>query len=138
MTSDKRYKFYHPIHVRYVEVVEDGFRGGNVVPAEFRPTEEWMPVVRNNIIKSGRVGSLVANDFSGALIRADLIERDPTTREPLDYQKVAADLETKIRERFETDDIKVRIIGFVKSTGDIAEGARDVIGFFAREETRRE
>jgi len=118
-------------NVRYVEVVEDGFRGGNVVPAEFRPTEEWMPVVRNNIIKSGRVGSLVANDFSGALIRADLIERDPTTREPLDYQKVAADLETKIRDRFETDDIKVRIIGFVKSTGDIAEGARDVIGFFA-------
>ena len=117
-------------NVRYIEVVEDGFRGGNVVPAEFQPTPEWMPVVRNNIIKSGRVGSLVANDFSGALIRAELIERDPTTREPLDYQKVATDLEAKIRDRFETDDIKVRIIGFAKSTGDIADGARDVIGFF--------
>lgn len=30
-------------NVRYIEVVEDGFSGGNVVPAEFRPTEEWMP-----------------------------------------------------------------------------------------------
>ncbi|MFZ5653255.1 MAG: efflux RND transporter permease subunit [Pseudomonadota bacterium] len=117
-------------NVRYIEVVEDGFSGGNVVPAEFRPTEEWMPIVRSNIIKSGRLGNLVANDFSGALIRADLIERDPTTRQPLDYQKVAADLEEKIRKKFETDRIDVRIIGFAKSTGDIAEGARDVVMFF--------
>ena len=117
-------------NVRYIEVVEDGFAGGNVVPAEFRPTEEWMPIVRNNIIKSGRLGNLVANDFSGALIRAELIERDPTTREPLDYQKIAADLESKIRARFETDAIDVHIIGFAKSTGDIADGARDVVTFF--------
>ncbi|MGK2915583.1 MAG: RND family transporter, partial [Porticoccaceae bacterium] len=117
-------------NVVYVEVVEDGFSGGNVVPAEFQPTEEWMPVVRNNIIKSGRLGSLVASDFSGALIRAELIDRDPTTRLPLDYQKVARDLETNIRAKFESDNIDVRIIGFAKSTGDIADGARGVIGFF--------
>ncbi|HBD12904.1 MAG TPA: RND transporter, partial [Porticoccaceae bacterium] len=118
-------------NVRFIELIEDGFRGGNVVPAEFRPTEEWFPVIRNNIIKSGRLGSLVANDFSGALIRTELLDMNPTTREPLDYQKVAADLETKIRDVVETDNIKVRIIGFAKSTGDIAEGARAVMGFFA-------
>lgn len=117
-------------NVRYIELVKDGFQGGNVVPAEFRATEEWFPVIRNNIIQSGRLGSLVANDFSGALIRAELVELDPSTREPLDYQRVAADLETKIRDVVETDEISVRIIGFVKSTGDIADGARDVIGFF--------
>lgn len=117
-------------NVRYIELVEDGFAGGNVVPAEFRATEEWFPIIRNNIIKSGRLGSLIANDFSGALIRAELVDLDPATREPLDYQKVAADLETKIRDVIETDEISVRIIGFAKSTGDIAEGARDVIGFF--------
>ncbi|MGK2915835.1 MAG: RND family transporter, partial [Porticoccaceae bacterium] len=117
-------------NVRFIEVVEDGFSGGNVVPAEFRPTEEWMPVVRNNIIKSGRLGNLVANDFSGAMIRAELIDRDPTTRLPLDYQKVARDLENNIRAKFESGNIDVRIIGFAKSTGDIADGARGVIGFF--------
>ena len=79
-------------NVVYVELVEDGFSGGNVVPAKFKPTEEWMPIVRNNIIKSGRLGSLIANDFSGALVRAELIDMDPSTREPLDYQKVARDL----------------------------------------------
>ncbi|MBV1884470.1 MAG: MMPL family transporter [Pseudomonadales bacterium] len=117
-------------NVRFIELIEDGFKGGNVVPAEFRANEKWFPLIRGNIIKSGRLGSLVANDFSGALIRADLVDIDPTTREPLDYQKVASDLETKIRGVVETDNIRVRIIGFAKSTGDVAEGARDVIYFF--------
>jgi hypothetical protein len=117
-------------NVRYLELIEDGFQGGNVVPAEFRHTEEWFPVIRNNIIKSGRLGSLVANDFTGALIRTELLDIDPTTRQPLDYQKVARDMETKIREVIETDNIKVGIIGFAKSTGDIAEGARVVMYFF--------
>ncbi len=117
-------------NVRFIEVVEDGFQGGNVVPAEFRATEKWFPIIRSNIIKSGRLGNLVANDFSGALIRAELIDLDPKTRQPLDYQKVAADLEAKIRQTVETDKIRVNIIGFAKSTGDIADGARDVVKFF--------
>jgi len=117
-------------NVRFIEVVEDGFQGGNVVPAEFRATEKWFPIIRSNIIKSGRLGNLVANDFSGALIRAELIDIDPKTRQPLDYQKVAHDLEVKIRDTIETDDIRVNIIGFAKSTGDIADGARDVMKFF--------
>ncbi len=117
-------------NVIYVEVIEDGFSGGNVIPAEFQPTEEWLPVVRSNIIKSGRLGDLVANDFSGALIRAELIEKDPTTGQPVDYRKIADDLEQKIRKRFESDNIDVRIIGFAKSTGDIADGAGDVVEFF--------
>jgi len=116
-------------NVVYVEVTEDGFMGGSVIPGGFKPTDEWMQVVRNNIIKSDRLGSLVTTDFRGALIRADLIDRDPTTRRPLDYQKVANNLE-KIREKFETDRLKVHIMGFAKSTGDIADGAGDVVIFF--------
>jgi len=116
--------------VRFIEVVEDGFQGGDVVPAEFRATEEWYPIIRSNIIKSGRLGNLVANDFSGALIRAELIDIDPKTRQPLDYQEVAKNLEEKIRKTVETDDISVNIIGFAKSTGDISEGATDVVKFF--------
>ena len=118
-------------NVRFIELVEDGFQGGNVVPAEFRPTAEWFPIIRNNIIKSGRLGSLVANDFSGAMIRTELLDLNPTTREPLDYQEIARNMEKKIRDSVETDDIKVRIIGFAKSTGDIADGARVVMLFFA-------
>lgn len=118
-------------NVRFIELVEDGFKGGNVVPAEFRPTEEWFPIIRDNIIKSGRLGNLVANDFSGAMIRTELLDMNPTTREPLDYQEIASAMEEKIRDAVETDKIKVRIIGFAKSTGDIADGARVVMMFFA-------
>ncbi|MDF1644120.1 MAG: MMPL family transporter [Pseudomonadales bacterium] len=117
-------------NVRFTEFIEDGFAGGNVIPAEFQPTPEWLDIVKNNIIKSGQLGRLVSYDFSGALIRAELLDFDPKTGKPLDYQRVSRDLETKVRQRFETENVKVHILGFAKSIGDIAEGARSVIAFF--------
>jgi hypothetical protein len=116
-------------NVRFVEVVEDGFAGGNVIPADFSPTPEMMERVRSNIIKSGEVGRLVAEDFSGAMVWANLLETNPETGEKLDYQAVAAQLE-QIRTEFENDRHSVHIIGFAKIVGDVAEGARGVIAYF--------
>ncbi|MEM9532738.1 MAG: MMPL family transporter [Pseudomonadota bacterium] len=116
-------------NVRFVEVVEDGFAGGNVIPSDFAPSPEMFERVRANIVKSGVVGRLVAEDFGGAMVWADLLEEDPVTGEKLDYQRVAADLE-KIREDFAGEGLSVHIIGFAKIVGDIAEGARSVIWFF--------
>ncbi len=123
-------------NVRYIEVVEDGFSGGNVIPSGFEPTPEGFAQVRENIIKSGKVGQLVANDFSGAIISAQLLEVDPSTGEQLDYTRVANYLEEKIRNRFaDGGDIDValgvHIIGFAKVIGDINDGAQNVIIFFA-------
>ncbi|MDH3405014.1 MAG: RND family transporter, partial [Acidobacteriota bacterium] len=59
-------------NTRFTEVVEDGISGGNVVPAEFAGTPEDLAQVRENILKAGIVGRLVANDFSGAIISAQL------------------------------------------------------------------
>jgi hypothetical protein len=117
-------------NVRYIEVVEDGLTGGSVIPADFTPTTEGFRRVRENIIKSNRVGQLVANDFSGAIISAQLQEIDPATGQKLDYQKVAAALETRVRDRFQSDEISVHIIGFAKVMGDVADGARGVALFF--------
>ncbi|MBV1915284.1 MAG: MMPL family transporter [Pseudomonadales bacterium] len=117
-------------NVRFTEFIEDGFAGGNVIPAEFTPTPEWLDTVKQNIVKSGQLGRLVSYDFSGALIRAELLDFDPKTKKPLDYQRVSKDLEEKIRQRFETENVSVHILGFAKSIGDIAEGARSVIAFF--------
>ena len=116
-------------NVRFVEVVEDGFAGGNVIPADFSPTPEMMERVRSNIIKSGEVGRLVAEDFSGAMVWANLLEDDLETGESLDYQQVAAQLE-EIRAEFEDENHSVRIIGFAKIIGDVADGARGVIAYF--------
>jgi len=119
-------------NVRYVEVVEDGFTGGNVMPADFTPTPQNFARVRENIIKSGRLGQLVANDFTGAIVSAQLLEVDPRTGGKIDYPRVAAALEA-IRGRIEGESvgaIKVHIIGFAKIIGDISEGARGVLLLF--------
>lgn len=117
-------------NVRFIEVVEDGLIGSNVIPADFKPTPEGLSQVRQNIIKSGRVGMLVAGDFTGAAVIASLLEVDPQTGEKLDYAKIASALEKNIREKYQTDAISVHIIGFAKVIGDITDGARGVLLFF--------
>lgn len=117
--------------VRFTEVVVGGISGGNVVPAEFRPTPEALAQVRENVLKAGIVGRLVANDFTGALISAELIEADPATGRRLDYHTVARALAGTVRERFASDDIGVHIIGFAQLVGDIAAGAARIVSFFA-------
>lgn len=118
-------------NVRFIEIVEDGFAGGNVIPAEFEATPEWLAIVRENILKSGQVGRLVAEDFTAAIVSAELLERDPVTGARLDYIDVANALETRIREQYRTDAVDIHIIGFAKVVGDVAEGAFGVLVFFA-------
>jgi predicted RND superfamily exporter protein len=116
-------------NVRFVEIVEDGFAGGNVIPSDYAPSPEMFEQVRSNIIKSGEVGRLVSADFSGAMVWANLLEENPQTGEKLDYRKVASQLEA-IRTEYEGDDFTVHIIGFAKIVGDISDGAKSVVWFF--------
>ncbi len=116
-------------NVRFVEIVEDGFAGGNVIPSDYAPSEEMFERVRSNIVKSGEVGRLVSADFSGAMVWANLSEENPQTGEKLDYREVAAELEA-IRTKYEGDDFTVHIIGFAKIVGDISDGAQSVVWFF--------
>ncbi|MBW7860719.1 MAG: MMPL family transporter [Rhodocyclaceae bacterium] len=116
-------------NVRYIEVVEDGFAGGNVIPADFAGTAEDLETVRENVLKSGRLGRLVSNDLKAALVSAELLEVDPGTGARLDYGAVAERLE-EIRGRYEALGYEVNIIGFAKAVGDITEGAKGVLLFF--------
>ncbi|ODU46366.1 MMPL family transporter [uncultured Aquimonas sp.] len=133
-TDDARVRSIFTPNVRFVEVVEDGFAGGNVIPPEFTPslegwtaTQQDFDTVRDNIVKASIVGRLVARDFSGAMVWADLIPESEQNK--LDYQKVAAELEA-IRTRHENADYTVHIIGFAKVVGDISDGAKSVVTFF--------
>ena len=117
-------------NVRYMEVVEEGIEAGNVIDADFRPTPEGMAKVRENILKANIVGRLVANDFSGAIISAQLLEVNPETREKLNYFEVARRLEEDVRQALQTDEVSIHIIGFAKVVGDIKDGATRVVLFF--------
>src|SRR3569623_1368402 len=86
--------------VRYIEVVEGGFKGGNVIPAEYAPTQEMFDIVRDHVNKGGHVGRYTTKDQRGAMIFSELLEVDPVTGEKLDYGNVANMLEDRIRGRF--------------------------------------
>jgi uncharacterized protein len=90
--------------VRFIEVVEGGFAGGNVVPAEYQPTDFYFDVVKGNVGKGGHVGRYTTKDQTGAMIFSELLEVDPVTGEKLDYKKVADQLEDRVRGRFTSKD----------------------------------
>jgi hypothetical protein len=125
-------------NVRYLEVVEEGIEAGNVVPADFAPTPEVLAQVRENILKAGIVGRLVANDFSGALVSAIVLEKD-ANGVPIDPIVIAQKLEERVRAQIEgpvevraqasSPGVNVHMIGFAKVVGDIAEGAGKVVVF---------
>jgi uncharacterized protein len=116
-------------NTRFIEVVEEGFAGGNVIPATFQGTAADLATVAVNVQKAGLVGRLVSNDLKGALIRADLLDIDPQTGKRLAYASVAQKLEA-IRDKYRNADTDVAIIGFAKAVGDITDGARGVLLFF--------
>jgi len=116
---------------RFVEVVEDGFAGGPVIPADFQANERGLAIVKGNIEKAGIVGSIVADDYSCAMVKASLMDFNPNTGEKLDTLNMAAQLEQEVRQEFEKNNISIHIIGFAKMVGDVAEGAKGVVVFFA-------
>jgi predicted RND superfamily exporter protein len=124
-------------NVRYTEVVEGGIQAGDVIPPDFQPDEAGLARVKENILKAGIVGRLVANDFSGAMVNAQLLDADPETGEPVDYIEISRKLEENVRARIQGAGVDVMVdvpvsvhmIGFAKVVGDVAAGARSVITF---------
>lgn len=116
-------------NVQYAEVIEGGLSGSTVVPADYEPTQAMFNRIRDNVSKASIIGRLVSNDQTAALVTGELIDVDPVTGKPLDYQKVSHQLE-KIRAKFETDNIRVRIIGFAEVVGNITDAAAEVVTFF--------
>jgi len=116
---------------RFVEVVEDGFAGGPIIPANFSADKRGLAVVKENIEKAKVAGRMIASDYSCAMVTAELLETDPQTQEKLDTLAFAEKLESEIRGPLSTDKVSIHIIGFAKMAGDIADGAKGVVLFFA-------
>ncbi len=114
-------------NTRFIEVVEGGFAGGNVIPADFVADAKGLEIVRSNILKSGKLGRLVSTDFSSAMIRANLISA--SEHQKIDYIGLADRLE-KLRQQFASENVDIQIIGFAKLIGDVVDGLSDVGLFF--------
>jgi predicted RND superfamily exporter protein len=116
--------------VRWREVTEDGITGGAVMPAQFDGSPAEINKLRANIGKAGIVGSLVSLDTKSSMIVAPLLDTDPKTGQKLDYSAFSRRLEARIR-TYESDKVGIHIVGFAKIVGDLIEGLRAVMLFFA-------
>ncbi|WP_213876207.1 MMPL family transporter [Pseudomonas sp. dw_358] len=124
--------------VRWTEVTEEGFAGGEVIPQSYDGSDASLELLRNNVLKSGQVGRLVANDFKSSIIDIPLLEHYPDPQDQgrlltLDYRQFSHLLEDKIREPFQArnPDVQIHIVGFAKKVGDLIDGLQRVAMFFA-------
>ena len=117
-------------NIRWGEVTEEGFTGGTVVPPDYDGSQASLDQVRTNIMKSGQVGNLVANDFRSTIVIAPLQEINPETGEPVNFGDFSRQLEELVRDKYQNDTIKIHMTGFPKVIGDLIEGAGQVAMFF--------
>ncbi|PZP25599.1 efflux RND transporter permease subunit [Pseudomonas kuykendallii] len=123
--------------VRWSEVTEEGFAGGEVIPQTYDGSEASLNDLRNNVLKSGQIGRLVANNFKSSIIDIPLLESFPDPNDQgklvkLDYREFSHQLEDKIRNEYQAQNpnVKIHIVGFAKKVGDLIDGLLMVVVFF--------
>ena len=114
---------------RWVGVTEEGLEGGPVIPDGYDGSAASLAQLRANIDRSGEIGQLVALDGRSTAIQVPLAAVD-AQGQPLNYAELAARLEG-LRTKYEAKGVQIHITGFAKLIGDLIEGIRAVLVFFA-------
>ncbi|WP_276808116.1 efflux RND transporter permease subunit [Castellaniella defragrans] len=113
--------------VRWTGVTDEGYEGGPVMPDDYDGSPASIAAFRDNVLRSGEIGQLVAADFRSSIIYVPLVEQ---VGQRLDYGDLSERLED-IRARYEARGVTVRITGFAKVMGDLIAGLYDILAFFA-------
>ncbi|HRO36783.1 MMPL family transporter [Thauera sp.] len=114
---------------RWAGVTEDGLEGGPVIPDGYDGSAESLQQLAANIGRSGEIGQIVALDARSSVIFVPLLATDAEGK-PLDYAVFAEALEN-LRQKYEARGYGVHITGFAKIVGDLIDGVRAVLVFFA-------
>jgi len=115
---------------RWIGVTEDGMEGGPVIPNDYNGAPESIGQVRMNVERSGEIGQLVALDGKSSILYVPLLARDPQTGKPLDYTVFSAGLE-QLRAKYQGQGVNLYITGFAKVVGDLIDGLKQILLFFA-------
>ena len=115
---------------RWVGVTEDGMEGGPVIPNDYNGSPESMGQVRGNIQRSGEIGQLVSLDGKSSIIYVPLLARNSQTGQSLDYAAFSASLE-QLRTKYQGQNVNLYMTGFAKVVGDLIEGLKQIVLFFA-------
>ncbi|MFZ5722723.1 MAG: efflux RND transporter permease subunit [Pseudomonadota bacterium] len=115
-------------NVRWTEVTEEGFQGGEVIPGDYDGSPASLEKLRANILRSGQVGRLFADDFRSSIVYVPLLEADAQGEGGVDYRTFPGKLE-EIRDKYQSDKIRIHVVGFAKKMGDLIDGVRVVLLF---------
>jgi predicted RND superfamily exporter protein len=117
--------------LNWMAVTEEGFAGGPIIDSSlYDGSAEYMGEIRENILKSGHLGSYVANDFKSSIITIPILEINPESGKKLDIQDFSHLLE-KVRTKYQNDNLQIKIIGDVKKFADLTDGFMSIAVFFA-------
>ncbi len=116
--------------VRWDAVTKEGFDGGPIIGSFYDGSPRSIDRVRANLLKSMHIGSYVSNDFKASMITLPVIKIDPKTKDVLDFQVLSHALE-KIRDKYQTGNLNIYIIGDVKKFADLTDGFTSIGVFFA-------
>ncbi len=120
--------------VRWVEVTEEGFQGGPVLPSDYDGSTKSIEELRLNVGRAAVTGSLVSNDHRSSMIVVPLLSADAEGN-AIDYHQLSSALEN-IRTKYASapdgaePPVRMYIIGFAKLAGDLIVGLEKVMVFF--------
>ena len=116
-------------NTRWIGVTEEGLEGGLVIPEGYDGSPRSLEQLRANIQRSGEIGQIVAVDGKSSVIYVPLLAKDARGL-PLDYAGLSATLE-QLRTKYQAAGVEIHITGFAKIVGDLIDGLREVLLFFA-------
>ncbi|MDG5975262.1 transporter [Hydrogenophaga taeniospiralis CCUG 15921] len=114
---------------RWVGVTEDGLEGGPVIPDGFDGSPPKLQQLAANVARSGEIGQTVARDAKSSVIFVPLLARD-AEGQAIDYARLSGQLDA-LRATYEAEGVTVHITGFAKIVGDLIDGVKAVLVFFA-------
>ena len=116
--------------VRWTGVTEEGLDGGPVIPDDYDGSARSLEQVRINVERSGEIGQLVAANYRSSIILIPLQDRIAETGQRIDYHALSQRIE-QLRAKYQSDHIAIHVTGFAKVVGDLIDGLRQVLVFFA-------
>jgi uncharacterized protein len=115
---------------RWLSVTEDGLEGGAIIDERYDGSPASLERVGQHLESSGEIGALVAPGLSSSMVLVPLLELHPDTGARLDYARFARALEA-VRERYESPDTGIYVIGFAAVMGELIAGLGKMLLFFS-------
>ncbi|MCX7170059.1 MAG: MMPL family transporter [Proteobacteria bacterium] len=115
---------------RWTGVTEEGLDGGPVIPDDYNGSAKSLEQVRLNVDRSGEIGQLVSANYKSSIVLVPLQETAAEGGKRLDYHDFSQRLE-QVRQKYQSEEIKIHITGFAKVVGDLIDGLQQVLQFFA-------